>query len=152
MTSPTGREELRLKYISEHDPLTDLYNRRCLEEKLESGLIELPNRKRAIILLSLSNISISVLLTAMRSATRSSGLADKLKALTSADRRCITCRLSNCFCYENYMDEEELVEFSRAVLDIFMSIPMLQIVGCGIGIYKSISTTTMSTPLSNMPQ
>lgn len=136
--SDRKEKELRLKYISEHDPLTDLYNRRCLEEKLESGLIELPNRKRAIILLSLSNISaISLTYGYAISDKIVRELADKLKALTSADREVYHLSLKQfAFCYENYMDEEELVEFSRAVLDIFMSIPMLQIVGCGIGILQ----------------
>lgn len=136
--SDRKEKELELKYISEHDPLTGLYNRIYLVDKLENSLKESPNKKRAMILLSLSNISaISLAYGYATSDKIVRDLADKLKELTSPDRELYQLSLKQyAFCYENYRDSDELVEFSMEILDIFKSIPLLQMVGCGIGILQ----------------
>jgi len=136
--SDRKEKELELEYLSEHDPLTDLYNRRYLENKLETGLKETPDKKRAMILLSLTDISaISLTYGYAVSDKIIRELADKLKELTNPDRELYHLSYKQyAFCYENYGDPDELAEFSQQVLDVFRSIPLLQIVGCGIGVLQ----------------
>lgn len=129
--------ENKLKYNSEHDRWTGLYNRAYLEDLLQKDA-DKKLRKRAVISINLSPI---------QSLTTSYGfhytqdlikkIADTLKTYCS-DQCLLFNTYENRFVFyiKKYKNKSELLEFCKAVANTLENILMVERVGGGIGVLE----------------
>lgn len=130
--------ENKLRYNNQHDRLTGLFNRNCLENLLESDLREKANEKRALIKVNLS-LPLSIT-TVFGFHYKQKLLKNVANALSrhSTDKRVLFCTYTNrfLFYYKGYKDKNELFEFSNAIAEELKSLLLVERVGGGIGIIE----------------
>lgn len=131
-------KEIKLKYLSEHDSLTGLYNRRYFEEILAQDAKSKANEKRAIIVANLSKIN---LLSLTYGFQYSEILINKLA--TALSLHCsYNCQLfqtySNRFAYyiKGYNNKNELTAFCDVIIVTLESILSIEGIGGGIGVIE----------------
>lgn len=130
--------ENNLRYINEHDRLTGLYNRGCLETTLERDFIQKSAVKRALISINLSMIQ---LLTANYGFHYTQKLISK-----SAEALQIYCSGSRMLfsTYENrfvlyitdYQEKGELIQTGNAIMKTLEEVFVTDRIGVGIGILE----------------
>lgn len=113
-------QEIKLKYISEHDTLTGLHNRRYFEELLNQELDSNIENKRAVILVNLRKFSlVSITYGYLYSENLIKHLADKLSSLRTNDRNLFHISLDRfAFYVSNYKDRMELAELCDLIIEI----------------------------------
>lgn len=130
--------EENLRYYSEHDSWTDLYNMQYLRRILKEDINKKGTKPRGLI---------SINLSAVQSLIMSYGFyyvqdlikktAEALK-LFATDNSLLFRTYENRFTFyiRSYEDRIELIEFSFLIKDILKPIWSVEGVGCGIGIYE----------------
>jgi len=132
--SERKEHEIKLKYLSEHDTTTGLYNRRYFEEVL----LQDKSEKRAIILLNINRIS-SINLTYGYGFTEGlmKEIAKNLSTLAGEKRKLFQISFSR-FAYfiTDYGDVEELKDFCEEIFNLMKTMQILHTVRCSIGILE----------------
>ncbi|WP_058485284.1 response regulator [Defluviitalea phaphyphila] len=129
-------QEIKLKHINEIDFLTNLYNRRYLENIIKRDLKTKENK--AIVLLNLkkiNNINLTYGYNLCESIIKE--LTIKLSKLVT--EHCNLYQISFerlAFYIIKYNDSKELVDFCEKIIEIISSDQILNIVGVGIGIIE----------------
>jgi len=136
----TYRKEIEnnLRYMSEHDRWTGLYNREYLERMLENDSRRNSTSKRALLGINLSPV---YLLTASYGFHYTQNLIKK--AAETLSKYCTTERMlfhtfENRFVFyiKNYQDKNELLDFSETIANALESLFVTDRVGGGIGILE----------------
>lgn len=130
--------ENALRYNSEHDEWTDLYNRRYLEMILNNdGQLPL-TEKRALISINLNAMhSLSVTYGFQYSQDLIRKIADELKALCHQH-----CLLFNTYEYRfvfyrtGYLDTDELDDFCKKALSLLNGLLNVERINVGIGVLE----------------
>ena len=130
--------EIKLKYISEHDTITGLYNRRYFENVLEKEKKNISDLKRAAVLLNLKNINF---LNLTYGYNFNEKIVKELALMLSnlEDENTMVFNISFdrfLFYIKGYKDTVELNKFCENLLAMIKEIQILHIVGCEIGILK----------------
>lgn len=132
------RVENNLRYASEHDVWTGLYNRRYLENLLAEDAKTPLSTKRALVAINLNAVH---LLSRTYGFHYSQDLikkvADALKEHCNPDRMLYNT-YENRFVYyiKNYRDKKELEEFCRIISSTLESILTIERTGGGIGVIE----------------
>ncbi len=131
-------QEIKLKHISEIDSLTGLHNRVYLENTLAQESSGYSGGSRAIVLISLRKINaISLTYGYGYSEKIIRELAVSLLKLADRNRDLFQISLERyAFYIKRYRDANELIEFSRSVIQLIDGIQILRTAGCGIGILE----------------
>ncbi len=130
--------ESTLKYNSEHDRLTGLYNRNYLEGLLKSDARKRPGEKRAVVSINLSST---------QSLTRAYGfhythdlmrsVVDALSAYTANDRTLFSIDDNHlAFYLRGYSGKEELTDFCEAVAGTLEPLLKAEGIDGGIGVLE----------------
>lgn len=137
ITDRKGYEE-KLRYFGEHDPWTDLYNRRYLLELLERDISLGSDVKRALIevnLSSLHNVSLTYSFSYSQDLIRR--IADELKTLCRPDRMLFnTYEYRFAYYVKGYRDIEELKIFAEAVVETVTWALKAEHINGGIGVIE----------------
>lgn len=130
--------ENELKYNTEHDRLTGLYNRKYLENILKSDLESDSSQKRALVGINISSL---------QSLTASYGyhytqevikkIADALIKF-STENRLLFCTYESrfAFYFKEYKNKKELTDFCKPIISILESLLKLERIGGGIGVIE----------------
>lgn len=139
-TDITERKQMedRLRYMTEHDMLTDLHNRDYLENQLRSDLSKADGRKRALVGVNLSTVQ---LLTTNYGFQYTQNLmkqaAETLKKFVSESRSLFHVNENQFVFYlTNYHSRDELSLFGESLTEILESIFVTDRVGGGLGILE----------------
>jgi EAL domain-containing protein (putative c-di-GMP-specific phosphodiesterase class I) len=139
-TDITERKQMedRLRYMTEHDMLTDLHNRDFLENQLRSDLSKADGRKRALVGVNLSTVQ---LLTTNYGFQYTQNLmkqvAETLKNFVSESRSLFHVNENQFVFYlTNYHSRDELSLFGESLTEILESIFVTDRVGGGLGILE----------------
>ena len=130
--------ENNLRYISEHDRWTGLYNRDYLESLLAKDLLKQDGQKRAFISINLSTVQ---LLTANYGFQYTQNLI-KLAAVSlgrySSNRRILCQTYGNRFVFyvTDYSDQAELIDFCTMLSDDMQTLFATDRIGGGIGVLE----------------
>ncbi|HYE11132.1 MAG TPA: EAL domain-containing protein [Patescibacteria group bacterium] len=124
-------QEMRLKYISEHDTLTGLYNRRYFEAMLTRELSSNIESKRAVLLINLGKYSlVKITHGYLYSENLIKDLAGKLSLLGTANRRLLHISMDQFAFYvgeyKNKIEIEELCDSIIEILDTSLSLNYIQ--------------------------
>ncbi|HHW07508.1 MAG TPA: EAL domain-containing protein [Clostridia bacterium] len=127
-----------LKYNSEHDPWTGLYNREYLISLLEKDLKE---RKRAKIALIGVNLSTLHLLTVNYGFQYAQNLVKRAAeglSYHATDKRILCQSRENNFVFylRDYRDKKELLDFCHALVQTLEDLFVTERIGGGIGILE----------------
>lgn len=130
--------ENNLRYISEHDGWTGLYNRDYLERLLEKDIKKQNSQKSALISINLSKVH---LLTANYGFHYTQNLikkaAETFNQYCSEERMLFNTFESRFVFYlKNYKDKDELIDFSETIASTLESLFVTDRVGGGIGILE----------------
>ncbi len=130
--------EERLRYFGEHDPWTDLYNRRYLIELLKSDSSTGNNVKRALVGVNLSTLhAISLTYGFSYAQELIRRVADELKTLCREDRVLFnTYEYRFAYYVKDYRDTEELKVFAEAVAETVAWTLKAEHVNGGIGVIE----------------
>jgi PAS domain S-box-containing protein/diguanylate cyclase (GGDEF)-like protein len=132
-------QEIRLKYASEHDPLTGLYNRRYFEQFLnkETKLIH-STMKKAVLLLSLKKINNLTLIYGYKySENIIVEFARRLMALTNQNCQIFQISVERfAFYVQDYNNSDELNLFCSSIFKVIENMQMLNNTGGSIGVYE----------------
>ncbi len=132
-------QELKLKYASEHDPLTGLFNRRYFEEFLnkESKLLN-HDIKKAVLILNLRKFNnLTLIYGYNHSESLISELARRLLALTHRDCQIFHISIDRfAFFIQNYQNCDDLKLLCSQILMIIEKMQMLSNIGGSIGVYE----------------
>ena len=137
ITDRKGFED-KLRYFGEHDPWTDLYNRRYLIEILEGDISLDKDVKRALISVNLSTIhSLNLTYGFAYSLALVKRIADELSALSSPDRILFhTHEYRFVYYVKGYMGFEELKNFAERVAETVSLNLKAEHVNGGIGVIE----------------
>lgn len=136
--SDRKEQENKLKFVSEHNELTGLYNRRSFEDLLIKESYFKRYHKRAILYIKLRKID-SVSLTYGYNFSRRLiiELSEKLNMLTNNNRKLFQITLDRfAFYIKNYDDKSDLHDFSNEIFNKFKEVQILYNLGCSIGILE----------------
>ncbi len=130
--------ENNLRYLSEHDRLTGLYNRDYMETILAEDAARADAPAAAMISINLSTVQ---LLTSNYGFHYTQALlksiAEALKKLAADDRHLFkTYENRFVFYVTGYRDKDDLITFSHEIADTLQSILMPERIGGGIGIIE----------------
>ncbi len=131
-------QEMRLKYISEHNTLTGLYNRRYFEEMLTRELSSNIDSKRAVLLINLGKFSlVKITHGYLYSENLIKDLVGKLSLLGTTTRRLMHISMDQfAFYVGEYGNKIELEELCDSIIEILdTSLSMNDIQG-SIGIVE----------------
>jgi PAS domain S-box-containing protein/diguanylate cyclase (GGDEF)-like protein len=132
-------QEIKLKYASEHDSLTGLFNRRYFEDFLnkETKLFQ-TNMKKAVLLLNLKKFNNLTLFYGYNYAENITvELARRLSALTGKNCNIFQISMERfAFYIQDYQTNEDLNVFCSKVFKIIEKMQMLNNIGGGIGVYE----------------
>jgi PAS domain S-box-containing protein len=136
--SDRKKMEDNLKFISEHDTWTGLYNRRYLENVLARDAEIVSTEKRALVGINVSPIQTLTLTYGFDYAQDIvKKVADALK-MHCTDKRQLYYTFQNRFIFyvKGYDDKEELIQFCKELVGTMDSILSIERVGGGIGIIE----------------
>lgn len=131
-------QELKLKYISEHDTLTGLHNRSYLEALLSNVLKNKENGKRAVLLLYLRKFSfINLAYGYLYGENLIKLLAEELKKMSSENVELFHISIDRFVFYvSDYTSKEELDQLCYSVLNIFKTVNIFNSISGSIGIME----------------
>lgn len=132
-------QELKLKYASEHDLLTGLFNRRYFEDFLnkETKLMDC-NRKKAVLMLNLKKFNnLNLVYGYSYSENIIVELARRLLALTNQNCQIFQISIDR-FAYfiQDYQTREKLHVFCSEIFMVIEKMQMLNNIGGCIGVYE----------------
>jgi PAS domain S-box-containing protein len=136
--SDRKKKEDNLKFISEHDTWTGLYNRRYLENVLARDAEIVSTEKRALVGINVSPIQALTLTYGFDyDQDIVKKVADALK-MHCTDKRQLYYTFQNRFIFyvKGYDDKEELIQFCKELVGTMDSILSIERVGGGIGIIE----------------
>ncbi|MBP8691422.1 MAG: EAL domain-containing protein [Sedimentibacter sp.] len=136
--SERKKMEDNLKFISEHDTWTGLYNRRYLENVLARDAETVSTEKRALIGINVSPIQALTLTYGFNYAQDVvKKVADALR-MHCTDKRQLYSTFQNRFIFyvKGYEDKEDLIQFCRELVGTLESILSIERIGGGIGIIE----------------
>lgn len=136
--SDRKKMEDNLKFISEHDTWTGLYNRRYLENVLARDAEIVSTEKRALVGINVSPIQTLTLTYGFDyDQDIVKKVADALK-MHCTDKRQLYYTFQNRFIFyvKGYDDKEELIQFCKELVGTMDSILSIERVGGGIGIIE----------------
>jgi PAS domain S-box-containing protein len=136
--SDRKKMEDNLKFISEHDTWTGLYNRRYLENVLARDAEIVSTEKRALVGINVSPIQALTLTYGFDyDQDIVKKVADALK-MHCTDKRQLYYTFQNRFIFyvKGYDDKEELIQFCKELVGTMDSILSIERVGGGIGIIE----------------
>lgn len=132
------RQEMKLKYISEHDLLTGLFNRRYFEEVISEEHDRIGYDRQAVILLNIRNFSrINLTYGYAFAETLIKNLAYSLNTLCTESCRLFHISIDRFVFYiENYSDKNELEDLSNRILTLVDTIKASNSIQGNIGIFE----------------
>lgn len=130
--------ELRLRYNTEHDLLTGLFNGNYLKRLLKEDKERLSDNRRALIGINLSDMdSLTTAFGFQYTLDLRKKIAEALETLESKEIILVnTFEIQFVFYFRNYMDEHELEDFCKRVVEVLESLLVIERVGGGIGIVE----------------
>ncbi len=131
-------QELRLRYINEHEPLTGLYNRRYFEEMLKSSFLEGGDGKKALLLINIHKFS---LINTAYGYEFGDALIQEVAACLAdfMDENCLLFHLhiDRFALYRTrYTNADELTELCDTVLERLKTVLEPKSVGANIGVVE----------------
>lgn len=131
-------QELRLKHISEHDPITGLYNRTYFKNMLSNIICCGEYANQALLLLNIKKINaISLTYGYSFSEKTITELAHKLSSVTKFNVKLFHISFERFVLYvSGFKRDFELISLCHSVFDLMSSDPITNSLGCGIGILK----------------
>jgi PAS domain S-box-containing protein/diguanylate cyclase (GGDEF)-like protein len=137
-------QEIKLKYASEHDELTGLYNRRYFEEFLTLEAKDFNQQVQSAVLLvnlkKVNNLNLIYGYSLCENIMRE--LARRLLTLTNKKLRIFQISFGRfAFYIKGYQNREELSDLCNKIFNTLNNMQILYIIGCGIGIYEMDSET-----------
>ncbi len=131
-------QELRLKYLSEHDPVTGLYNRTYFKNKISVILACGEGVNRAVLLLNIKKIN-SVSLTYGYSYSENTmvELANRLPSVTNHDVKIFQISFERLVLYvSGFKRDFDLVSICHSIFHMISGNPITNSLGCAIGICR----------------
>ncbi len=114
------QQEIKLKYLSEHDPLTGVYNRNHFEEMLSRDLALHAGDKKALLLVTLNEFgAVNVTHGYVYGESLVKGIAGKLAALLAPNRHLF--QIANdrfVFYIRQYESKLDLQKLCRTVIEV----------------------------------
>ena len=136
--SDRRKQELKLKYLSEHDLITGLYNRRYFIDMLSMS----SNRERktndAVLLLNMKRInSISLTYGYFFCEQIITTLAGKLLSITTENIKLFQISFERFALYvSGFKNDMELTSLCEAIFNLMCNTQIINAIGCEIGILK----------------
>ena len=130
--------EIKLKYLSEHDPITGLYNRTYFKNILAASLADNEKTNKAVLILNIKKInSISLSYGYSFSEQIINELAGKLLSVTEDNIKLFQISLERfAFFISGFNDDSQLVSLCSLTFDIMHETQIINSIGCGVGIFK----------------
>ncbi|NLD06055.1 MAG: EAL domain-containing protein, partial [Synergistaceae bacterium] len=130
--------ELKLKYLSEHDPVTGLYNRIYLNDVLLKNLADKEKTNKAVLVMNIKKInSISLTYGYSFSEQIIKELAGKLLSITNDNIKLFQISLERFALFvSDFNDDKELISLCREIFEVMHDTQIINATGCGIGILK----------------
>ncbi len=130
--------ENNLRYLSEHDRLTGLYNRDYMESLIEADFEKTDAPRRAMISVNLSTVQLITSNYGFHyTQILLKNIAEALKKLATDDKRLFkTYENRFVFYVTGYQDKSDLLAFSHEIADTLQTILMPERIGGGIGIIE----------------
>lgn len=130
--------ELRLRYNTEHDQITGLFNGNYLKELLKKDKENFNDKKRALIGINLSDMdSLTSAFGFQYTLDLRKRIAQALNGLTDENIFLLnTFEIQFVFYIRNYYDKEHLDEFCTRVVNILERILIIERVGGGLGVIE----------------
>jgi PAS domain S-box-containing protein len=131
-------QEMKLRFVNEHDRLTGLYNRGYFEDLLKQDEQRKMELKRAVVLLSLNKInSISLTFGYRFAETLVGEVAASLSSLAGEERGLYRISFERfAFYFRAYRNMDELSGFCGEIVSALRKIKSLQFIASGIGILE----------------
>lgn len=132
------KSENHLKYMSEHDTWTGLFNRAYLGDLLRQEAKTCTNEKRALIGVNLNSINF---LSMTYGFNYSQGLIKKIAealALLCTEKCQLFCTFANRFTFylKGYQDKNLLIKFCETVIETLESLLAIERISGGIGVIE----------------
>ncbi len=146
------QHEIRLKFLSERDALTGLYNRRFFEEFLEQEGNSGYKIERAVILLDLNRInSFNMLYGYGYSESIIKEVTMQLSLLCVGECRLFQISFERiAFYLKNYGEKNKLIKFCDEILNLLERMQVRQSLDCNIGIFEIHNCESTSDILKNV--
>ena len=136
----TGRkeQELKLMYLSQHDPITGLYNRTYFKNMLSNIICCGEYANQALLLLNIKKINaLSLTYGYSFSENTITELANKLSSVTNYNIKLFHISFERFVLYvSGFKRDFDLISLCHSVFDLMSSDPITNSLGCGIGIFK----------------
>lgn len=132
------QHEIRLKFLSERDALTGLYNRRFFEEFLAQGALSTDKTKRAVVLLDLKKINtFNMVYGYSYSEDLIKEITMQLSSLCNDDRHIFQISFERiAFYIKNYSEQSNLSVFCEDILGLLEKMQIKQSLECNIGVLE----------------
>lgn len=136
--SDRRKQELKLKYLSEHDPITGLYNRTYFENMLSISSNTEIETNNAVLLLNIKKInSISLTYGYCFCEQIMTTLAGKLLSITKDNIKLFQISFERFALYvSGFNNDMELTSLCETIFDLMSNLQIINAIGCGIGIFK----------------
>ena len=146
------QHEIKLKFLSERDALTGLYNRRFFEEFLEQESKFGREIKRAVILLDLNRINFFNMIYGYGySENLIKEITMQLSYLCGGECRLFQISFERiAFYLKNYGEKNKLIAFCDEVLNLLEKMQVRQSLDCNIGIFEIDNCELTSDILKNV--
>lgn len=146
------QHEMELKFISERDSLTGLYNRRSFQEILTKEASCFDDGKRAVILLDLKKInSFNMFYGYGYSEDLIKKITRQLSSL--CNNECSLFQISFeriAFYIKNYGEKDKLIAICNAILELLQKIQVRHSINCNIGVLEIDKYQTTADILKNV--
>ncbi|NCD08148.1 MAG: phosphodiesterase [Negativicutes bacterium] len=132
------QHEIRLKFLSERDVLTGLYNRRFFEEFLAQEALSTDKTKRAVVLLDLKKMnSFNMVYGYGYSEDLIKEITMQLSSLCNDDRHIFQISFERiAFYIKNYDEQSKLSVFCEDILCLLDKMQIKQSLECNIGVLE----------------
>lgn len=147
--------ESALQYKTDHDSLTDLYNRNCLERVLSLDLKKISFQKRALVVVNLNPIQSLALVHGYHySQDLMQSIATKLGTLVNKDRTLFLIHENSLAYYvRGYDSKDDLIVLYEQIAAVLDSTIVMERISCGVGIIEipaNAKTSQVDTILKNV--